>query len=105
MAELQKANIAPADMPQSAIGPGMGAFSRCETVLAADDSPMAVNTALQRINRGLDERLGGIRGEFDADARCAIARLRPMPRGYRASYRLAAACLDGRARDWSTRKV
>ena len=70
--ELQKANISPADMPQSAIGPGMSVFSRCEAVLEADDSPMTVKTALQLINRELDEYLGGIQGEFDADTRFAI---------------------------------
>ena len=70
--ELQKANISPADMPQSAIGPGMGIFSRCEAVLEADDSPMIVKTALQLINRELDEYLGGIQGEFDADTRFAV---------------------------------
>ena len=70
--ELQKANISPADMPQSAIGPGMGIFSRCKAVLEADDSPMTVKTALQLINRELDEYLGGIEGEFDADTRFAI---------------------------------
>ena len=70
--ELQKANISPADMPQSAIGPGMGIFSRCKAVLEADDSPMTVKTALQLINRELDEYLGGIQGEFDADTRFAI---------------------------------
>jgi putative DNA methylase len=72
IAELQAANIAPADMPQSAIGPGMGAFSRYKTVLESDDSPMSVKTALQLINRELDEYLGGIQGEFDADTRFAI---------------------------------
>ena len=70
--ELQKANICPADMPQSAIGPGMGIFSRCKAVLEADDSPMTVKTALQLINRELDEYLGGIQGEFDADTRFAV---------------------------------
>ena len=70
--ELQKANISPADMPQSAIGPGMGVFSRCKAVLEADDSPMTVKTALQLINRELDEYLGGIQGEFDAETRFAI---------------------------------
>ena len=70
--ELQKANISPADMPQSAIGPGMGVFSRCKAVLEADDRPMTVKTALQLINRELDEYLGGIQGEFDADTRFAI---------------------------------
>ena len=70
--ELQKANISPADMPQAAIGPGMSVFSRCKAVLEADDSPMTVKTALQLINRELDEYLGGIQGEFDADTRFAV---------------------------------
>lgn len=72
IAELQAANIAPADMPQSAIGPGMGVFSRYRAVLESDDSPMTVKVALQLINRELDEYLGGIQGEFDADTRFAI---------------------------------
>ncbi|WP_374313574.1 DUF1156 domain-containing protein [Dongia sp.] len=70
--ELQAANIAPADMPQSAIGPGMGVFSRYKAVLESDDNPMSVKTALQLINKELDEYLGGIQGEFDADTRFAI---------------------------------
>ena len=70
--ELQGANIAPADMPQSAIGPGMGVFSRYNAVLESDDSRMSVKAALQLINRELDEYLGGIQGEFDADTRFAI---------------------------------
>jgi putative DNA methylase len=72
IAELQAANIAPADMPQSAIGPGMGVYSRYKAVLESDDSPMGVKTALQLINRELDEYLGGIQGEFDGDTRFAI---------------------------------
>lgn len=72
IAELQAANIAPADMPQSAIGPGMGVFSRYKAVLESGDSPMSVKSALQLINRELDEYLGGIQGEFDADTRFAI---------------------------------
>jgi putative DNA methylase len=59
-------------MPQSAIGPGMGVFSRYKAVLESDDSPMSVKAALQLINRELDEYLGGIQGEFDADTRFAI---------------------------------
>lgn len=38
IADLQAANIAPADMPQSAIGPGMGVFSRYKAVLESDDT-------------------------------------------------------------------
>ncbi len=72
IAELQAANIAPADMPQSAIGPGMGAFSRYRAVLESNDSPMTVKTALQLINAELDDYLGGILGDFDPDTRFAI---------------------------------
>ena len=72
IAELQAANLAPADMPQSAIGPGMGVFSRCEAILEADDSPMSVKTALQLINAELDEFLNDVQGEFDDGTRFAI---------------------------------
>lgn len=72
ISELQSVNIAPADMPQSAIGPGMGIFSRYGAVLESDDTPMTVKAALQLINRELDEYLGGIQGEFDPDTRFAI---------------------------------
>ena len=69
--DLQAANVSPADMPQSAIGPGMGVFSRYKAVLEADDSPMTVKTALQLINAELDEYLNDLHGEFDADTRFA----------------------------------
>ena len=69
---LRTANIAPADMPQSAIGPGMGIFSRHAAVLESDDSPMPVKTALQLINHELDAFLNDVQGEFDADTRFAI---------------------------------
>ena len=72
IAELQAANVSPADMPQSAIGPGMGVFSRYKAVLESDDSPMTVKTALQLINHQLDDYIGGIVGEFDTDTRFAI---------------------------------
>ena len=51
IADLKAANIAPADIPQSSIGPGIGIFSRYQAVLEADDTPMTVKTALQLINR------------------------------------------------------
>ena len=73
LAELQKASIAPADMPQSAIGPGIAVFSRCKEVLESDDSRMSVKTALQLINRELDAYLGGLQGEFDDETRLAAA--------------------------------
>ena len=72
LVSLQAANISPADMPQSAIGPGIGIFSRYDAVLESDDSPMSVKTALQLINRELDEYFSGIEGEFDAETRFAV---------------------------------
>ncbi|PTX52328.1 putative DNA methylase [Gemmobacter caeni] len=72
IAKLQAANIAPADMPQSAIGPGMGVFSRYAAVLESDDSPMSVKTALQLINAELDTFLSNLTGDFDAETRFAV---------------------------------
>lgn len=72
VSDLQAASIAPADMPQSAIGPGMGVFSRYKAVLENDDSPMSVKSALQLINNELDTYLGGLEGEFDAETRFAV---------------------------------
>ena len=66
---FQAANISPADMPQSAIGPGMGVFSRYEAVLEANDKPMTVKTALQLINAELDEFLNDLHGDFDPETR------------------------------------
>ena len=70
--KLQAANIAPADMPQSAIGPGMGVFSRYAAVLESDDRPMSVKTALQLINAELDTFLSSLTGDFDAETRFAV---------------------------------
>ena len=72
MTELQAANLSPADMPQSAIGPGMGIFSRYAAVLERDDSPMHVKTALQLINAELDSFLTDVQGDFDPETRFAI---------------------------------
>ena len=72
IAQLQAANIAPTDMPQSAIGPGMAVFSRYKAVLEANDNPMTVKTALQLINAELDEFLNDLQGEFDQESRFAL---------------------------------
>ena len=72
IAELQAANIAPADMPQSAIGPGMGIFSRYAEVLESDDTRMSVKTALQLINAELDTFLNSLTGDFDEETRFAV---------------------------------
>jgi putative DNA methylase len=70
---LQKGNIAPVDLAQAAIGPGMAVFSRYKKVLETDGSPMRVRTALALINQGLDEVLSEFESEFDPDTRWALA--------------------------------
>lgn len=69
---LQRGNIAPVDMAQASIGPGMAIFSRHSRVLEADGTPMTVRTALQLINQALDEYLTEQEGEFDGDTRFAL---------------------------------
>src|SRR6202043_1672905 len=71
--DLQKGNIAPVDLAQAAIGPGMAVFSRYKKVLETDGSPMRVRTALALINQGLDEVLSELESEFDPDTRWALA--------------------------------
>ncbi len=71
--ELQQGNIAPVDLAQATIGPGMAVFSRYSTVIEADGSAMGVRTALQFINQALDEVLTEQEGEFDTDTRWALA--------------------------------
>jgi putative DNA methylase len=70
---LQKSNIAPVDLAQAAIGPGMAVFSSYSKVLEADGSPMTVRTALALVNQVLDEYLAEQEGEYDADTRWALA--------------------------------
>ncbi len=70
---LQRGNIAPVDLAQASIGPGMAVFTRFARVLESDGSPMRVRTALQLINQALDEVLTEQEGEFDADTRWALA--------------------------------
>jgi putative DNA methylase len=70
---MQKGNIAPVDLAQAAIGPGMAVFSRYKKVLETDGSPMRVRTALALINQGLDEVLSELESEFDPDTRWALA--------------------------------
>lgn len=70
---LQSGNIAPVDMAQSAIGPGIRVFSRYSKVVEADGSPMRVSEALGIINNVLGEVLDGEEAELDADTRFAIS--------------------------------
>lgn len=69
---LQDQNIAPVDLAQSAIGPGIAIFSRYAKVVEADGKSMAVRTALGLINEVLAEILSGEESEFDSDTRFAL---------------------------------
>lgn len=70
---LQKGNIAPVDLAQASIGPGMAIYTRYSKILDADGKPLSVRMALALINQTLDEVLEEQEGEFDADTRWALA--------------------------------
>jgi putative DNA methylase len=70
--DLQKASIAPVDLRQAAIGPGMAVFSRYAKVLGPDGEPMPVRTALGLINQVLGEVLDEQEVDFDSETRWAI---------------------------------
>ena len=70
---LQQGNIAPVDLAQAAIGPGMAVFSSYSSVLEPDGSPMRVRTALQIINAELDAYFTEQEGDFDADTRFCVS--------------------------------
>jgi len=73
LAYLQRGNIAPVDLAQAAIGPGMAVYSRFSKVLDVKGNPLAVREALALINQTLDEALAEQEGDFDADSRWALA--------------------------------
>src|SRR5258708_1440793 len=63
---LQRGSIAPVDLAQASIGPGMAIYSRYSKVVESDGTSLRVRTALQLINRALDEALAEQEGEYDA---------------------------------------
>jgi putative DNA methylase len=71
--DLQRGNIAPVDLAQASIGPGMAIYSRYSRVLEADGSAMSVRTALALINQEMDAYLAEQEGEYDPDTRWALA--------------------------------
>jgi putative DNA methylase len=73
LAHLQHGNIAPVDLAQSAIGPGMAVYTRHDRVLDASGKPVPVREALALINQTLDEALAEQEGDFDSDSRWAVA--------------------------------
>ena len=70
---LQRGNIAPVDLAQAAIGPGMAVYTRYAKVLDTHGKPLPVRDALALINQTLDEVLAEQEGDFDADTRWAVA--------------------------------
>lgn len=72
LAHLQRGNIAPVDLAQAAIGPGMAVFTRFSEVLDAEGKQLSVREALALINQVLDETLAEQEGDFDADTRWAL---------------------------------
>ena len=72
LAHLKRSNIAPVDLAQASIGPGMRIFTEYREVLNADGSAMTVREALALINATLDELLTGDDNDYDADSRWAL---------------------------------
>lgn len=70
--KLQLSNIAPVDLAQSAIGPGMGVYSKYSQVLEADGTPMTVRSALHIINQELDLYFNEQDGELDTESRFCV---------------------------------
>jgi putative DNA methylase len=70
---LQKSNLAPVDLAQATIGPGIGIFSRYEKIIEQDGTGMSVRTALSLINKALGEILAEQEGDFDTETRWAIS--------------------------------
>lgn len=70
--KLRSSNIAPVDLAQSAIGPGIGVYSRYSQVLEADGSPMTVRAALQLINQEVDTYFSDQDGELDRESRFCV---------------------------------
>jgi len=70
--ELESSNLAPVDIAQAVIGPGMAIYSQAKSVLNTDDSQVSVRDALKEINAALDELLSQDEGELDADSRFAL---------------------------------
>jgi len=70
--EMRQGSIAPVDLAQAAIGPGMAVFTRYSRVVEADGADMTVRTALALINQVLDETLSEQEGDFDSDTRFCV---------------------------------
>ena len=89
---LQTGNVAPVDLAQAAIGPGMAVYTRYAKVLDAAGKPMSVRAALALINQNLDEVLAEQEGDFDAD--------RPAPSAPAGSGSARTGPADRRSTGW-----
>ncbi|NVC22190.1 DUF1156 domain-containing protein [Kocuria salina] len=69
---LMQGTIAPVDLAQASIGPGIAVFSRYSRVREADGSDMSVKDALILVNSTLDEVIGDQESDFDSDTRFAV---------------------------------
>lgn len=72
LAHLQRGNIAPVDLAQAAIGPGMAVYTGYSKVLDTEGKTLTVREALALINQTLDEALAEQEADFDADSRWAL---------------------------------
>ncbi|MGH7068737.1 MAG: DUF1156 domain-containing protein [Acetobacteraceae bacterium] len=70
--KLEQGKVAPVDLRQAAIGPGMAVFSRYARVNEPDGSPMRVRAALSLINQVLDEKLSQLEGNVSPDTRWCV---------------------------------
>lgn len=70
---LQQSNLAPVDLAQSSIGPGMGIFSKYSKVLESDGSSMTVRSALQAINQEIETYFNEQDGELDSMSQFCVA--------------------------------
>jgi len=70
---MMRENIAPVDLAQATIGPGMAIYSRYASVLENDGTPLGVRTALQLINQQLDAVLAEQDGDLDGESRFCVA--------------------------------
>lgn len=71
--EIQQSGIAPVDLAQAAIGPGMAVYSRHAKILDAEGKSVSVRDALGLINQTLDEVMTEQESDVDADTRWALA--------------------------------
>ncbi len=71
--KMMHGNIAPVDLAQATIGPGMAVYSRYAKVIETNGEPLRVRTALQIINQELDAILSATEGDYDGDTRFCLA--------------------------------